>query len=280
MPTERHRYRLLGVPIDELDLPRAVNRIGQLVATSRRSGRAVYVCVRDVNGIMACQRDPELRRIHENAALVTPDGMPVVWWGRWRGHAGVDRVYGPDLMAALCGGSAGGAPRHFLCGGDIGVAERLRERLRRRFPGIAVVGTWTPPFRPLSDAEYRQLADRITASGADLIWIGLSSPKQERFMAALSARLSAGVLIGVGAAFDFHAGLKPQAPPWLRRTGLEWLFRLATEPRRLWRRYLIGNSRFLWLLLIRELLARPAPALLNQVASDVTPDRPPGRSRR
>ena len=240
------RYELLGVRISALDLPQAVAHIRLLATTP---GRAGYVCVRDVNGIMACQRDPELRRIHDKAALVTPDGMPVVWWGRLCGHREVGRVYGPELMGLLCGQPPGAGLRHFLCGGEPGVAELLRQKLQERFPGLWVAGTWTPPFRPLSPAEYDALAERIAGSGANLVWIGLSSPKQERFMAELAPRLPGGLLIGVGAAFDFLSGRKRQAPRWIQRSGFEWLFRLLTEPRRLWRRYLIGNSRFLWLLL-------------------------------
>jgi N-acetylglucosaminyldiphosphoundecaprenol N-acetyl-beta-D-mannosaminyltransferase len=243
-------YDLLGVRVSALDLDKAVARIRFLAETSRKAGKAAYVCVRDVNGIMECQRDPLLRHIHDKAALVTPDGMPVVWWGRYRGHRDTARVYGPDLMSTLCRGSTPDGPRHFLCGGGEGVAELLRQKLTDRFPTLPIVGTWTPPFRPLSPDEYDRLAQRINDSAADLVWIGLSSPKQERFMAELAPRLRSGVLIGVGAAFDFLSGLKPQAPRWIQRSGFEWLFRLATEPRRLWRRYLLGNSRFVWLVLI------------------------------
>lgn len=243
------RYELLGVAISALNLEQAVDRIRFLATAGATSAGAAYVCVRDVNGIMACQQDPELRRIHDEAALVTPDGMPVVWWGRLRGHPQVGRVYGPELMATLCDSPSGGGLRHFLCGGGEGVAKLLRRRLLDRFPDLLIVGTRTPPFRPLSSAEYDALAAQIRACGANLVWIGLSSPKQERFMAELAPRLTEGVVIGVGAAFDFLSGRKPQAPRWIQRSGFEWLFRLMTEPRRLWRRYLIGNGRFVWLVL-------------------------------
>lgn len=253
------RYELLGVPVSVLDLPGAVGHIRDLAARTKSSGKAAYVCVRDVNGIVACQRDPQLRQIHEAAALVTPDGMPVVWWGWYRGHRAVSRVYGPDLMSALCVASPAVGLKHFLCGGAEGVAELLREKLCARVAGLAIPDCWTPPFRPLRRDEYRALAARIDASGADIIWVGLSSPKQERFMAELAPYLEGGVLIGVGAAFDFLSGLKPQAPRWIRGSGFEWLFRLATEPRRLWRRYLIGNTIFVWMIMIalfREKMAR------------------------
>lgn len=253
--TEPGRYELLGVPISAVDLPRAVAHVVEL---TRRPG-AAYVCVRDVNGVMACQSDAALLAIHRNAALVTPDGMPVVWWGRRQGLP-VDRVYGPDLMRALCAHRREPPLRHFLCGGEDGVAQLLARSLEGAFPGIDIVGTHTPPFRPLDDAERRALADEITRSGADIIWIGLSSPKQERFMAELAPLLPRGVMIGVGAAFDFLSGRKPQAPRWIQRSGFEWLFRLVTEPRRLWRRYLVNNSLFLWLLAREALGLRPGGA--------------------
>lgn len=247
------QFDLLGVPIGALSLNAAVKRVMDLSTRLHATSRAAYVCVRDVNGIVACQRDPRLRQVHAEADLVTPDGMPVVWWGRWHGYHETERVYGPDLMAAVCRSSAQRDVRHFLCGGEEGVAEELKRRLERRYPGLAIVGTHTPPFRPLREAEMAALARRITASGAAIVWIGLSSPKQEWLMAQLAPRLRGGVLIGVGAAFDFLSGRKAQAPRWLQRTGFEWLFRLATEPRRLWRRYLVNNSVFL-ALAARQLL--------------------------
>jgi len=255
MAAEPPRYELLGVPISAVDLPGAVAHVVELT----RRPAAAYVCVRDVNGVMACQSDAALLEIHRNAALVTPDGMPVVWWGRRRGHP-VDRVYGPDLMRALCGHRAEPPLRHFLCGGEEGVATLLARSLGDAFPGIEIVGTHTPPFRPLDEAERRALADEIVRSGADIVWIGLSSPKQERFMAELAPLLPRGVLIGVGAAFDFLSGRKPQAPRWIQRSGFEWLFRLVTEPRRLWRRYLVNNSLFLWMIAREALGLRPGRA--------------------
>ena len=264
MATLVDRYAILGVPISALDLPRAVDALGSLVRTRAEREAAAYVCVRDVNGIVECQRDPGLREIHARAALVTPDGMPVVWWGKLSGHE-VSRVYGPDLMRAACAQGISARWRHFLCGGLPGVADELAETLRRQFPGIEIVGTHTPPFRPLTTMERDDLAASINASGADIVWIGLGSPKQERFMAEMAPSLRCGALIGVGAAFDFLSGRKRQAPPWIQRSGFEWMFRLATEPRRLWKRYLVNNSAFVWLVtrhLLRQAVAgwrrRPA----------------------
>ena len=266
MPTDPHpgaqapaRYELLGVPVSALDLRQAAARVRYLAEQTRQVGKAAYVCVRDVHGIMACRQDRDLHRIHEEAALVTPDGMPVVWWGRYRGHGATGRVYGPDLMTELCRGSSAAGPRHFLCGGAEGVAPLLEQKLQARFPDLMIAGTWTPPFRRLTEAEFKDLAGLIDAAGSDIIWVGLGSPKQEYFMAELARHLQGGVLIGVGAAFDFLSGLKPQAPRWMQRSGFEWLFRLTTEPRRLWRRYLIGHSKFAGLIaatLVQEVVLR------------------------
>ena len=172
--------------------------------------------------------------------------MPLVWLSRARGFGYVNRVYGPDLMLALCERSLSKGYRHFLYGGAPGVPEKLAENLKRRFPGLDVVGTYSPPFRPLTHEEDERVVRMINEAGPDIVWVGLSTPKQERWMAGHIGRLEAPVLIGVGAAFDFHSGVKRQAPRWMQRSGLEWLFRLLTEPRRLWRRYLIYNSLFVW----------------------------------
>jgi N-acetylglucosaminyldiphosphoundecaprenol N-acetyl-beta-D-mannosaminyltransferase len=210
-----------------------------------------YVCVTGVHGIMESQRDEALRRIHNRAGLVTPDGMPLVWLARLSGQSHVERVYGPDLMLACCERSVLKGYKHFLYGGGQGVAPRLAQRLCGRFPGLIVSGTYTPPFRPLSDDEDEAIVRAINEVDPDIIWIGLSTPKQERWMYAHLGRLRAPVMIGVGAAFDFHAGLKRQAPRWVQRSGLEWLFRFGAEPRRLWRRYLRNNPAFIWGVLLQ-----------------------------
>jgi len=205
-----------------------------------------YVCVTGVHGVMESQRDGELRSIHERAGLVTPDGMPLVWLAHLDGRANVERVYGPDLMLACCARSIETGASHYFYGGAPGVADLLARRLSERFPGLAVAGSVCPPFRPLTPEEDEQIVDDINRANPDIVWVGLSTPKQERWMAAHVGRLRAPVLVGVGAAFDFHAGIKRQAPPWMQRSGLEWSFRLATEPRRLWRRYLVNNPSFVW----------------------------------
>jgi N-acetylglucosaminyldiphosphoundecaprenol N-acetyl-beta-D-mannosaminyltransferase len=249
-PSASHRrVEVLGVKISGIDIMSAVDAIDRWIADRTPS----YVCVTGVHGVMESQRDPALRRIHNEAGLVTPDGMPLVWLARARGCPHVRRVYGPDLMLAVCERSLQTGHRHFLFGGGPGVPELLSERLQARFEGLHVVGTWSPPFRPLSEAEDQDVVDRIDHSGADIVWVGLGTPKQERWMASHVGRLKAPVLIGVGAAFDFHAGLKRQAPVWMRESGLEWLFRMIQEPRRLGPRYLANNPRFLLLLLAERL---------------------------
>lgn len=236
------RVDVLGVPVSAIDMTMALDAIDTWVRTRTPH----YVCVTGVHGVMESQRDPALRRIFEEAGLVTPDGMPLVWLSKLAGHAGVERVYGPDLMLACCRTSIRRGYRHFFYGGASGVAERLVARLRQRFPALRVAGIYTPPFRPLTADEDRTLVERINGSNADIVWVGLSTPKQEQWMAAHVGRLTAPALVGVGAAFDFHAGLKRQAPRWMQQSGLEWSFRLMTEPRRLWKRYLLNNPQFVW----------------------------------
>jgi N-acetylglucosaminyldiphosphoundecaprenol N-acetyl-beta-D-mannosaminyltransferase len=247
--TAVRRVNVLGVGVSAINVEAAVSIIGAWIAA--RAPR--YVCVSGVHGVMESQDDPTLRTIHNRAGLVTPDGMPLVWLGRLSGHREMTRVYGPDLMLACCAASTAFGWRHFFYGGGEGVAELLSDRLRERFPALQIVGTYTPPFRPLAEGEEADVARQIEASRADIVWVGLSTPKQERWMAAHVGRVAAPVLIGVGAAFDFHAGLKAQAPRWIQRSGLEWLFRLATEPRRLWRRYLRNNPRFVWRVAMQQL---------------------------
>ena len=207
---------ILGVGVSALNIPLAVEIISGWV---ERHEPCRYVCVRDVNGIMESQRDPELRYIHNRAGLVTPDGMPMVWLSRWTGHKEVSRVYGPDLMTALTKISAERGFRQFYYGGTSGVAETLADKLTHDNPGLVVCGTHTPPFRPLTEQEDQQVVDTINASRADLVWVGLSTPKQERWMAAHAPKLNVPVLLGVGAAFDFLSGTKAQAPRWIQRSG-------------------------------------------------------------
>jgi N-acetylglucosaminyldiphosphoundecaprenol N-acetyl-beta-D-mannosaminyltransferase len=251
------RVDILGVGVDALTLPLAVETMAGWI--ERREPH--YVTITGVHGVMESRRDAELQGIHHRAGLVTPDGVPLVWISRRRvaGSVVVERVYGPDLMLEVLDRSQATGWRHFLYGGDPATLARLEGRLAERFPGATIVGSISPPFRPLSPADDEALSVQIATARPDVLWVGLGTPKQERWMAAHVDRLQVPVMVGVGAAFDFHAGVKRQAPAPLQRAGLEWLFRLATEPRRLAGRYLRNNPQFLWLA-ARDALRRRSQA--------------------
>lgn len=235
------RVDVLGVHVSAATIPRAVERIGEFI----RSKANTYVCVTSVHGVVESLDDPALRDIHNSSGLTTTDGMPLVWSARFAGHD-AERVYGPDLMLALCERAASEGWTSYFYGAAPGVADELASNLEDRFPGFKTVGTMSPPFRPLTEEEVVEIDAEINLANPDIVWVGLSTPKQERWMAAHREALSAPVLIGVGAAFDFHAGHLRQAPARLQRMGLEWLFRLIVEPKRLWRRYLLQYPPFVW----------------------------------
>jgi N-acetylglucosaminyldiphosphoundecaprenol N-acetyl-beta-D-mannosaminyltransferase len=215
----------------------------------RRAGaaapRARYICVTSVHGIITARDDPEFREVLNSADIATPDGVPLVWALRSLGVHDQQRVYGPDLMLRVCETAAMSGDRVFLYGGHEDYLEKLSLRLREMFPNLRIVGCWSPPFRPLMPEEDASVVSRISASGADIIFVGISTPKQERWMYRHRECFPGAVMIGVGAAFDFHAGRVRQAPLWMRHHGLEWLFRLMMDPVRLWRRYLLVTPRFL-----------------------------------
>ena len=242
------RVDVLGVHISTIDRPAAVAAIAGFVEARART----YVCVTGVHGVMESQRDRALREIHNRSGLTTPDGMPMVWAAHRAGALGTARVYGPDLMLDVCARAEREGWRHFFYGAAPGVADELAHRLVGRFPRLDVAGTLSPPFRAVGPEEDASMVEAINAAGADIVWVGLSTPKQERWMAAHRAQLGAPVLIGVGAAFDIHAGRVRQAPAWMQRSGLEWAYRLQQEPRRLARRYLVNNPRF-----ILDIIRRP-----------------------
>lgn len=226
---------VLGVGVSAITLDSAIQCIESWIL--RKPRRANYVCITGVHGIVESRHDRRLRDIHNEAGLVTPDGMPLVFMAHRLGFKAVSRVYGPDLMRKLTELSAAKSYRQFYYGGAPGVAEQLATALKNRHPELQVAGTLTPPFRDLTPAEDAAVVDRINAAAADIVWVGLSTPKQEFWMASHADRLNAAVMIGVGAAFDFLAGTKSQAPAWMQQSGLEWFYRLACEPRRLWKRY-------------------------------------------
>ncbi len=258
MATSLPRFDVLGVGISAVSLSDAVLEIERWL----NEGERHYVCVTNVHTVMECQRDPRLMRIHNESGLTTPDGMPIVWCGRSAGAIGITRVYGPDLMLELCSRLADSEHSVFLYGTTAETLDRLKLRLLRDFPGLDIVGSFAPPFRSLTADEDAEVVAKINASGADLVWVGLGAPKQEYWMDEHQDRLTAKVLIGVGAAFDFHAGTVRQAPLWMQRHGLEWSYRLWCEPRRLWRRYLRTNSAFVVNIMRRR------PAMRMSVADE------------
>ncbi len=237
---DSNSVNVLGVAVSPLNMDLAIQQIAEAIS-ARRKG---YICVTGVHGVSEAQTDAEFRQILNRAFLCTPDGMPLVWMGRLQGKKSMDRVYGPDLMLAVMEESEKRGWRHFFYGGANGTAKDLETRLVQRFPKLQLVGIYEPPFRPLYPDEQRQLEEQVRAARADIMWIGLSTPKQERFMSQNLERLDVTLMFGVGAAFDFHAGRVRQAPRWMQRSGLEWLFRLSCEPRRLWKRYLKNNPLF------------------------------------
>ncbi len=254
------RINVLGVGISEINLDLALGHIAEAIATRRKG----YITVTGVHGVSESQEDEALREIHNSSFLTTPDGMPMVWMGKLAGSQVIDRVYGPDLMLLVMEKSLREGWRHFFFGGGPGVAEKLKANLEAKYPGLQVVGTCTPPFRPLNEEEEAALKKQIADLRPDCFWVGLSTPKQERFMAQYLSQLDTTLMFGVGAAFDFHAGLVPQAPHFLQRAGLEWAYRLYKEPKRLWRRYLKNNPRFLGRAFLQLSGRRHYPDVPNQ----------------
>jgi len=233
---------VLGVRISAVDMGRAVNLADGWI----EAGYPGYVCVTGGHGVIEAQTNPEFLRILNQAAMNTPDGMPMTWVGWLQGHRSMDRVYGPDFMMAMCKLSEERGYRNFLYGGNPGVAELLRETLQHRFPGLQLVGTYTPPFRALNPEEEKELMEQVRDSKPHILWVGLGTPKQEHFMAQYLHQLEVPLLVGVGAAFDFHTGRLHECSGWVKRAGLQWVHRLMQDPRRLWRRYLHCIPAFLW----------------------------------
>jgi N-acetylglucosaminyldiphosphoundecaprenol N-acetyl-beta-D-mannosaminyltransferase len=234
------RVNILGVGISATNMAEAINTI----LSWTQQGERHYVCFSPVHAVMECQRDAELREIHNRSGMTVPDGMPLVWAGRLQGFTKINRVFGPELMFNLCRISVRQGFTHYLYGGDAGVADKLCQRLEEKFPGIRIVGTFTPPFRPLNKSEEKGLIEQVAKLKPDLFWVGLGCPKQERFMAEYLPKLDTKVMLGVGAAFDFHTGRALDAPDWIKRAGLQWLHRFIQDPKRLWKRNLIDSPTF------------------------------------
>ena len=235
------RFGVLGVPVNAIQIPDAIAQMSRWIET-RDATR--YVAVTGMHGISESRLDPAFRQVLAGAGMVVPDGMPLVWLARAHGYSLRRRVYGPELMLEFCRTTASRALRHYFYGGAPGVAEALGDHLSKRFPGVVVAGSHCPPFRALTKEEDDDVVARINASNPDIVWVGLSTPKQERWMHAHRHRLHVPVMVGVGAAFDMHTGRVRQAPRWMQEHGLEWCYRLVQEPRRLWWRYVVLGSMF------------------------------------
>ena len=246
------KINILDVEVSVLNLDSATRAILGAIEKKEKG----YVCVTSVHGVVEANEDKSFREVLNDAFLCTPDGVPLVWVGRGvYGREEMSRVYGPDLMWELMRAGEKRAIRHFLYGGKEGVAEKLKERLLQHFPEAEIVGTYCPPFRPLTEEERKDVTARVAECRPDIIWVGLSTPKQERFMAEHLPELDTTMMIGVGAAFDFYTDAVRQAPKWMQQNGLEWLYRIYQEPRRLWPRYRHINPRFIFLI-ARQILGR------------------------
>jgi N-acetylglucosaminyldiphosphoundecaprenol N-acetyl-beta-D-mannosaminyltransferase len=243
------RPQVLGIPVSVLTLSEALSTIDEWI--SRRERR--YVCTLDVHALMESQSEPDVRDIYRSAAMVTPDGMPLVWLLRRKGYHAANRVCGPDMMPALFHHSQGRGYRHYLYGSSEATLSLLQQSLNRNYPRAEIVGCFSPPFRPLTDEEENDVNRIVNAAAPDIVWVGLGAPKQDRWMASHRQALQAPVLIGVGAAFDMLAGRVRRPPRFLQQSGCEWMFRIVQEPRRLAKRYLESNSRFAAMVIGEEL---------------------------
>jgi N-acetylglucosaminyldiphosphoundecaprenol N-acetyl-beta-D-mannosaminyltransferase len=255
---------VLGVRVAPLTMEMTLARIAAILRRREKG----YICAVNVYGVVTAQRDPELAAAYAEAAIAIPDGMPIAWVGRFEGHPAVERVAGPELMHEILLRPEFAHYTHFFYGGDEGVAEKLADNFRRLAPQSKIVGTWTPPFRDLTSEEERKLIAAVNRLRPDIIWVGLGSPKQDKFMRRYLAKFDTGLMFGVGAAFDFHTGRLRDCPPWMKRAGMQWLHRLAQEPRRLAGRYLRSNPAFLFHIALQ----------LSGLRAYAPPPRDPGAS--
>jgi N-acetylglucosaminyldiphosphoundecaprenol N-acetyl-beta-D-mannosaminyltransferase len=234
--------QVLGVKVSAVNMADALRIADDIILRSSPS----YICLTGVHGVMEAQDSADLMSALNHAAINLPDGMPMTWVGHLQGHRQMDRVFGPDFMIEMCRLSVERKHRHFLYGGEAGVVEELKLALEKKSPGVQIVGTFTPPFRDLTADEMSGLKEELAQCRADVLWIGISTPRQECFMAQHINYLKVPLMVGVGAAFDYHTGRIRDCAPWIKRAGLQWLHRLLQDPRRLWRRYLKANPGFLW----------------------------------
>ena len=253
-PFVAKRANILGVGVSPI-------RMRDLLAACEQwigRGENNYICITNTHLVMMCQKDEELRRIHNDAGLVTPDGVPLLWLTRLMGFRNIERVAGPDIMLACMEHGLKFGWKHYFYGSAPGIADGVAKRMSERFPGLKIAGTFSPPFRSLTAEEDERAVAMINASGADFLWLALAPGDMERFMGSHVARLRVPVQAGVGAAFDYLSGNKRQAPKWLATLGLEWLFRLCSEPRRLAARYFTNNPAFLYRVILQGLGKKPA----------------------
>lgn len=264
-----HPYAdVLGVKVSAIDLPGAVDMAGKWIDAENRD----YLCVTGVHGVMEAQSDSVFRDILNHACMNAPDGMPRSWVGHLQGFAHMDRVFGPDLMTERCKLSVQKGYQQFLYGGEPGVADLLKEVLETKFPGLQVVGTYTPPFRAFTSEEEDEVLKLVQESKLNILWVGISTPKQELFMAHYVDRFQIPLLVGVGAAFDYHTGRLRDCSNWIKRSGLQWLHQLLQYPKRLWKRYLRNNPAFLWKIALQTSGLRRYPIHSEATATD-TPQK-------
>lgn len=259
----RPAARVLGVDVDAIDMQGALRRVETMLQGAGKG----YVCVAGVHGIMEAERCPRMAEVYSGSEMTVPDGMPLVWVGRMQGHASMQRVTGPDLMLEIFRRKEFAEVTHFLYGGDEGVAGELRDKLLKQFPSARIIGAETPPFRDLKPAEQEQLVEMMRDLKPDIVWVGISCPRQEEFMWRYLPLLETKIMFGVGAAFDYHTGRIRDCSDWIKRAGLQWLHRLLQDPRRLWRRYLRNNPGFVWRIALQMTGLRrypPAPVTAAQ----------------
>lgn len=248
MNKQMEQISILGILVNPVNLHSSLTQFDEWIQSKTHA----YVCVAPAHSIMECVNDPSLLPVFNEADMVTPDGMSIVWLLQLKGHKNVRRVYGPDLVMAACHHGIEKNWKHFFFGGGLTVAQKLADKLQDQIPGLQVAGVHTPPFGRPNDAEDIAMIELLNNSGADILWVGMSSPWQEVWMHEHLGRINIPIMVGVGAAFDYLSGTKPQAPQLIQKFGLEWLFRLLKEPKRMWPRYK-QYPRFVFLAL-RELM--------------------------
>ena len=265
IPEYKDRANVLGIGIDAVNMQQALAKIAQELE-QRRKG---YICLAGVHGVMEAQRNPEVARVLAGAALVAPDGMPTVWVGHYQGHSQMERVTGPDLMLEVMRREEFRGYTHFFCGGKEGIAGELRDQVLAQFPFVKIAGTYMPPFGPMSPEQEEEFIEQIGRLKPDIIWVGISTPKQELFMERYLPLLDTTLMFGVGAAFDFHTGRIADCAEWIKRCGFQWLHRLLQDPKHLWKRYLRNNPSFLFSIALQLTGLKSYPPQIHARPHDV-----------